>query len=569
MMTPEIREQMISEEYADLLIQYSGDMTIFDAFPGSGVHIINFLYAIVHVPVATITTRTIVEMGYIVMPKCYGIVSNASLEASGVLRIRNIPDFDLRGQGVLIGIIDTGVDYTNPIFQYADGTTRIAAIWDQTIQSESVPISQGYGTVYSREQINEALQSENPLDIVPSTDTNGHGTMVAGIAGGNRVADMDFSGVATDAEFAVVKLKQAKQYLRDFFFIPDGVECFQETDILFALGYLLELIVTLQKPMVICICLGSSQGSHDSRELLSSFLSMIGNRPGLAIVVAAGNEGNSRRHYFGTVNPVTGYDTVELNIGANVAGFSMELWGRSPSLFSLDILSPSGEYVPRIVAGMDENRVISFIFEGTTLFIDYQIIESQIGDQLILIRFANPSEGIWRFNVYERGDLKIGFHIWLPMGDFIPEDVFFIRSDPYTTILNPGNAYIPITTTAYNIADDSLYINASRGYTRTEAIKPELAAPGVNITGPDIGHGFTTYTGTSVAAAHTAGVAAMIMEWGIIKGNLPGMSTVGLKNLLIRGARRDIDIVYPNRDWGYGILDVFSVFDSLRTGIVL
>lgn len=216
-MTAEERNRIVSEDYADLLIDYLGEEFIQQTFPNATVHPINFLLTVVHVPVEDITNFTIRELGYSVMPSCLGLVSQASLEASGVQRIRNIPNFNLRGQGVLIGILDSGIDYTNPIFQYADGTTRIAALWDQTIVSDAWPEGMFYGTEYTREQINSALKSENPYEIVPSKDENGHGTMVAGIAGGREVPESNFYGVAPDAEFVVVKLKPAKKYLKNFF----------------------------------------------------------------------------------------------------------------------------------------------------------------------------------------------------------------------------------------------------------------------------------------------------------------------------------------------------------------
>ncbi len=568
-MTSENNNEITSEEYADLLINYSGDVNVINAFANAIVNRINYIYALVHIPVGQITNSTIQEYGYAAMPKLYGLTDSASLEASGVLRIRNIPNFNLRGQGVLLGIVDTGIDYTNPVFMNADGTTRIVSIWDQTIASENPPQAQGYGTVYTREQINEALQSEDPLELVPSTDTNGHGTMVAGIAGGSEDTANDFTGVAPDSEFAIVKLKPAKQYLKNFFFVPEAATAFQENDIIFAVDYLLSVAFSLNRPMAICIPLGTSQGSHSGRGILSNYLSLVASTPGIVIVLPAGNEGNMRRHYSGIINPSTGTDTVELNVGEDVEGFSMELWGLSPSIFSIDILSPSGEYVPRISVGMNDNREISFIFERTVIYVDYQMVESQTGDQLILLRFANPASGIWRMNVYERGDLHLGFNIWLPMGDFITESTFFTRSDPYITVLAPGNAEIPITTTAYNISDDSLYIGASRGYTRTNNIKPDVAAPGVNITGPTLDDSFNDFTGTSTSAAHTAGIAAMILEWGIVRGNLPDISSVEVKKLILRGARREPDIIYPNRDWGFGILDIYNVFDSLRTGVIV
>ena len=568
-MIPESGERIISEDYADLIIEYNGDESVFEQFPDSTVQIINVQYAFVHVPVSFITQDIIYRLGYSVMPTCFGTISESSLEASGVNQLRNIPIFNLRGRGVLIGIIDTGVDYTNPVFQYADNTTRIISIWDQTIVSDNPPEGMVYGTEYTNEQINEALQSDDPLSIVPSTDDVGHGTMVAGIAGGNDAPDSDFFGVAPDVEFVVVKLKQAKQYLRDFFYIPRDAVCFQETDIFRGVEYLYEKAISLNRPMIICIAVGSSQGAHDGMGTLSTYLSGIAGLPGMGVIVAAGNEGNGRRHYSGIINTVTGYDTVELNVGENEAGFTMELWGSSPDIYSIDILSPSGEYIPRISAGRDEHRVITFIFEATIIYVDYQMVESQSGEQLILVRFENPSVGIWRFNVYERDGLNRGFNIWLPMEKFISENTYFIRSSAYTTILTLGNAIIPLTVTAYNDGDDSLYLNSSRGFTRTERVKPEVAAPGVDVIGPTLDGRFLPFTGTSVSAAHTAGIAALIFEWGIVREHLPAMSTIEMKNLIIRGARRDVDIEYPNRDWGYGILNIFNVFDALRGGFTI
>lgn len=566
-MTREERERIISEDYADLLVVYSVDQQFFEQFTDATVHIINNILAIVHVPVSQITESAVSELGYSVMPSLYGIISQASLEASGIQRIRNIPSFDLRGQGVLIGIIDTGVDYTNPIFQYADGTTRIVSIWDQTIVSEDDPEGFFYGTEFTRDQINSALQSENPFELVATKDEIGHGTMIAGIAAGNEVPERGFSGVAPDAEFVVVKLKPAKKYLKNFFRIPLDALCYQENDILQGIVYLRDVAIRLNRPLAICIALGTSQGAHDGRGTLSNFLSLQAETIGTAVVIAAGNEGNARRHYHGIIDQRVGYDIVELSVAENENNFSMELWGSSPDIFSIDILTPSGEYVPRIDARLDETFEFSFIFESTRIVVDYQMVESQSGDQLILVRFTDPAPGIWQFRVYGRGNLSMEFDIWLPMGNFISSDTFFIRTTPYTTILSLGNARIPITTTAYNMVDDSLYLEASRGFTRIDVIKPEIAAPGVEILAPSLNHDFVRVTGTSPAAAHVTGVAAMLLEWGMVRGNYPSMNSLDMKAFMTRGARRNVNIEYPNRDWGYGILDVFNIFESIRVGI--
>jgi subtilisin family serine protease len=180
-------------------------------------------------------------MGYAVLPNLFGIASDAPLEASQILRLRNIPNYNLRGRGVLIGFVDTGIDYTNPVFSYADGTTKIISIWDQSLNTDQVPDGMAYGTEFSRNQINEALKNNDPLSIVPSKDEIGHGTMLAGIAAGNEVPEKGFYGVAPDAELVIVKLKQAKANLKAFFRVPEDRLCYQENDINMGYQYLIKL----------------------------------------------------------------------------------------------------------------------------------------------------------------------------------------------------------------------------------------------------------------------------------------------------------------------------------------
>jgi len=222
-LTIEERYKITSEEYADLMVEYNENMRAFDIFPNATIQLMTVRNAVVYVPVSQITGQSISQYGYSILPSCYGLNSERSLEASGVLRLRRIPALSLRGQGVLVGTIDTGIDYMNPVFLQADGTSKIVALWDQTIESDRFPEPELYGTEYLAEDINRALKSENPLEIVPSVDDNGHGTMMAGIAAGSEVQESDFSGVAPDAELIVVKLKQAKQPLREFYVLPDNV----------------------------------------------------------------------------------------------------------------------------------------------------------------------------------------------------------------------------------------------------------------------------------------------------------------------------------------------------------
>lgn len=564
-MTEEERYKITSNDYTDLIVEWNQNPKNFTRYPNATTHIIDNRFAIVYIPAEQLNSRAISQFGYAPIPNCFAINSTRSLEASGISRLRRLPNFNLQGQGVLIGIIDTGIDYTNPAFIKKDGTTKIAVIWDQTIEGSNRPKSAAFGNQYPADDINRALKSSNPFDIVPSKDDNGHGTMLAGIAAGSDIPEKDFSGVAPDSELVVVKLKQAKQVLRDFFLIPPNVPCFQENDIMWASSYIVDMARSLHRPVAVCIGLGSSQEGHDGLGPVSSLLTTLGDFPGIVVITAAGNEGNTRRHFYSEIDPNVGNSTIELNIAEEEQGFSMEIWGQAPNTYSIDILSPTGEYIPRIPEALRVSREISFVFEKTVIDVDYQMVEATTGDQLILLRFHNPTAGIWTLKVYGKGDFQGNVHSWLPSDAFITDNTYFVQSDPYTTITSPGNAIVPITVTAYNPDNNNLYQRSSRGYSRIGTIKPEIAAPGVNITAPTINQGFTQMTGTSAAAAHTTGAAALILEWGIVRGNYKGLDSVGVKKFMIRGAETNPNLVYPNRDWGFGILDVFNVFDVLRS----
>ncbi len=562
-MTGEDRQRITSDDYIDLIVDYMNNPNRLLGYQDATVQIMSDAFAVIYVPAAQLQAPNL-GLSYSVIPNLYGLTDEAGLEASGVSELRNIPRFNLRGEGVLIAVIDTGIDYTNPVFLRPDGTTKVAAIWDQTIETGISPFNTEFGTEYTQEQINEALASGNPTAIVPSVDTNGHGTRMAAIAAGNENENERFAGVAPDSELLIVKVREAKQVFRSFFEIPPNVVCFQENSLMWGVHYCTLKATELGRPIVMCFGCGTSQDAHDGRSPLNTQISLVGKFPNTVIVTSVGNEGSRGRHYAGVIDPSIGNDVVELNVGEDETGFSMELWGDAPGIYSIDILSPSGEYISRIPAGLRVNRVITFIFEPTVISINYQTVETQTGDQLIEFRFRNVSPGIWRFTVYGQGDLASRFNIWLPMGDFITTSTYFVQPNIYTTLLSPGTASSPIAVTAYNTVNGNLYINAGRGYTRANVIKPELAAPGVNYIAPTLNQTFETYSGTSIASAHTAGVSALVLEWGTVRGNHPGMDSVQVKNFFIRGARRRENLTYPNRDWGYGILDIYNVFNIMR-----
>jgi subtilisin family serine protease len=286
---------------------------------------------------------------------------------------------------------------------------------------------------------------------------------------------------------------------------------------------------------------------------------------GVAVSIAAGNEGNSRHHYERNMLLGINSDTVELNVGPNEKGLYFEIWGNVPNTFGVGLTSPGGETVPVIVPRINERREVSFIFETTRINIYFQLVGSRSGAQIVIFRFLNPTEGIWRILIQKMDKtLPLHYNIWLPINNFIGPETYFINSTPYVTLTSPANVDIPIVATAYDYSNDSLYLNASRGFTRIARVSPSLAAPGVNIKGPSIGNGYTQLTGTSVAAAHTAGIAAMLLEWGIVRGTLDHMDGTDVKNMLLRGALREPTRTYPNMEWGFGILNIYGAFENLR-----
>lgn len=558
---------IMSEDTLDLFIPIETDLTkMLSDINNSCINILNQKYMIVHTPLSNLLQSDLAGQTYRIAPKCYGLMDTYNLEEIGLTRLRRRPNYDLFGLGVLIGFVDTGIDYTNELFINRDGSTRIHSIWDQTINNEDDKHFMSYGRVYTSEEINDALKSENPLDIVPTYDSINHGTFIAALAAGNNDYAADFSGIAYSSEIVMVKLKPAKRTVRNYFLVGNNITCYQENDIAMGIKYLLNVARTQNKPMVICLGVGTNQGGHDGNNILSQYLNDISNITGICTVVSTGNEAGSRGHYAGLGRNNGAYEDVEFRVGEGETGFVMELWTSLPQLYSIEIISPGGEYFRPEFTRIFSRSSTEFIFEGTIVYVSNYIQEPISGNQLIFMRFIQPSQGIWTLRVISEEFSNSTFNIWLPIKQFLQSDTYFLRSVPTITITEPGNATVPITAAAYNHVTRSIYINSGRGYTRSGRIKPDITAPGVEIYGPAEGGGFTRKTGTSNAAAETAGVAALLLEWGIVRGNRPFMNTTEIKSLLIRGARRT-QLTYPNREWGYGILDIYGVFENLRQTI--
>ena len=559
---PDCREQVYSNDYFDFIIPYGVQAEV--PVSGGCVQRVAEEFDIFFYPRAGLPQFSIENYTYTAIPKCYGLLDTTALEVSGIIRMQNQPVLSLKGTGVLVGFIDTGIDYANPLFRYTDGSSRIVRIWDQTIQDGTPPAGVLYGAEYTKEQIDAALTSGNPYESVPSRDTNGHGTFLAGVACGSEDVPNDFIGAVPNAQIAVVKLKEAKQYLKDFFFVPEGVPAYQENDIMMGVSYLNALANILNLPLVICIALGNSIGSHGKNGPLTAFLNTICGRRRRSIVTAVGNEANARHHFQGRLAADMQYEDVEISVEEDMNGFFVEMWAKAPELYSVSVISPTGEQLRRLPFRAGASETFKFVFEGTMVTIDYRIEAKESANQLIYLRFEMPRKGLWIVRVYPENVVSGLYNMWLPMRQLTGGSVFFLRSNPEITLVSPSNATQVISVGGYNAANQSIFADSGRGFTVSGEIKPDFAAPAVNVYGPGLRNNYVTFTGTSASAAITTGAVAQIMQWALVEQNEVTLSNAGIKNMLIRGAGRTNERSYPNREWGYGSLDVYEAFERIR-----
>lgn len=558
------REKILSEDYIDLIIpDYRSQLDVVVSENEGCIEELGFGYRAIHIDKNIVGEISFAEVGYNAVPNCYALLDTGAMNETGISALQNYPTLQLQGEGIMIGFIDTGIDYTNPIFRTLEGT-RIAAIWDQTIQTGTAPEGFFYGSEYSREQINEAIRSTTPESIVPSRDTNGHGTYMASLAAGSGNLNYQFQGAAPKATLGVVKLKEAKNFLKDFYAIKDSAICYQDTDIMQGVRYLNELSFRMDMPLVICVALGTNFGGHNGESNLSRILQNYARQDRRCVVIGGGNEASRRHHYFGTLSEG---ETKEVEIRVEEdggKGFVAEIWTSIPNIITAYLVSPTGERSPEISIRQGDVYDFQFAFDNTSVRIEYRLLLNNSSSLLVFLRFSEPSAGIWRIGIspLQTGDKE--FHIWLSMQEFLEHETYFLEADPNTSITEPGNTGGAITTAFYNGADNSVDINSGRGYTKSNLVKPDFATPGTELTGAGLNGRFVSRSGSSGATGIASGAAALIMEWLLNRPESLSVSTSQVANIMILGAGQETLPEFPNREWGYGTLDVYQSLDRLR-----
>lgn len=533
-------------------------------------------YAILTVPEALVDmVSDTPEIEYVEKPKrfYYGQTFPAGTSCFPPVTMRT--PF-LNGRGVLLAVLDSGITWDLEVFRKADGSTRIRYLWDQTVSEETASMRYGkmpdgfsLGTEYTAEEINAALQM-HALDryrLIPSRDLSGHGTAVAGIAAG-KSADSLYTGAAPEAELIVVKLGLPGN--------SGGVEegFPRTTEILRGVTYALRKARQLNMPLVINLSFGNSYGSHDGSSLLERFLDNASEIGKTVICVGSGNEGAARGHFAGNI---TRDSRVELAVGNYERNLNIQLWKNYSDVFRIRLQAPGGEEAElstniqggKYTLELEQTRILVYLGEPLPYAVAQEIYLDMIPAEGSYI-----NAGIWTILLEPVVTVTGQYYLYLPAGNGRGDSTGFYRSTPQVTLTVPSTAAKVITVGAYDPVYDTYADFSGRGYadsTRTIGVaaagltKPDLVAPGVNIQAPDVYGTFTPTTGTSFATPIVSGAAALLMEWGIVRGNDPFLYGEKIKAYLRKGARPlRGEMEYPNDRVGYGRL---CVADSLpQTG---
>lgn len=566
------QEESDSEEVVGILVEYSNrdKFLQLNNIENISAIIISEFYGIVYLPINKVSEIMPYINNYIfeLTPQIFTLNDITPLEASNAEYYHNNPYISLDGRGVILGVIDTGIDYLNTEFQKEDDTTRILRIWDQTIQSGKEVYGLKLGTEYTEEQINEAIKLKNsggdPYSIVPSKDINGHGTMVTGLAAA-RGKNPDVIGVAPGCDIAVVKLKEAsKVVLYEAGITSKGENRYDVISIVTAFRYLTMLAVELKKPIAILVPIGSNIGSHTGIGIVDDYINVLSRPVGVVFATGTGNEGDTDTHTEGRIEKTGDTETIELKVDKNQQNINFQIWSNKPNVISVSIVSPSGEVIEKISPKLKSKEDIKFIYEGTTMAINYSIPDYLNGDELITIRAKGLKEGIWRFILYGEYIVDGKYWAWLPQKSLLEEETKFLNPSPYTTITIPAGAKKSVSVAYYNQNNDSIVGSSGRGFLRNNEIKPDIAAGGINGRIIRLDGSVGTATGSSVATAIVAGICALILQWGIIDGNNKDINAGQIISYIVRGAKMRTGDSYPNREWGYGTIDVNRIFNSIR-----
>ena len=552
----------------ELIVKYTGDL---ERIASENIQVTRLLneYAILVVPESLIGwLADIPEIEYIEKPKRLYFARADGKRASCMTPVQR-PPLSLTGRGVLVAVLDSGADYRHPEFRNLDGTTRIRALWDQTAEGTPPP---GYyvGTEYTQEQLNEALAREGLTqqeavreasdeglmqqgavrktsgemlarqNVLPvSRDVSGHGTGVLAIAAGNN-------GVAYESEILVVKLGSPK---------ADSFP--RTTELMMGINYVIEKALEYRMPVAINISFGNTYGSHTGKSLLETYIDDISNLWKSVFCVGSGNEGAAAGHAGGRLADGE-IQNVEFAVGNYEPTLSLQIWKNYVDTFDIFLVHPNGT-----VLGPFYERPATQRYRAgrTELLVYYGEPSPYSVEQEIYVDFLPLGDyidsGVWNVRLVPGRIVDGSYQMWFPSSAATGNATRFLRPRESDTLTIPSTASNVITVGAYNTATDAYADFSGRGSEDGGALKPSLAAPGVNIETAAPDGRYVSQTGTSFATPFVTGAAALLMQYGVVDGEDPFLYGEKVKAYLQRGARPLPGFgAYPNNQVGYGALCV-------------
>ena len=534
----------------DLIIKYSGSLDAAREISESVTELLNN-YAVVRIREDRIEAlASLPEVEFVEKPKSLYFQTDVGRQVSCIDAVQE-PTYGLTGQGVLVGIVDSGIDLTNPDFRNEDGTTRIAALWDQADRE------------YTSEEINEFLNAEGmgqPAVQPPlSADSSGHGTAVAGIAAGNGRGSEGrrYRGVAPESELVIVKMKSPQ---------PGGFP--RTTELMTGVDYLIRKAQEMRMPIAVNVSFGNTYGPHDGSSLVEQYLNDVSAIWKNVICIGTGNEGTAAGHAAGIVSDEE--ETVqELAVQEREQPFGLQIWKSYTDEIDISIISPAGEPAGPFREKTGAQR---YLTGSTELLVYYGEPKPYSVRQEVFVAFLPMRDyvdsGVWQIVLTPRRIVAGTYQMWLPAQAALNVGTAFLTPDSMSTLTVPSTAARAVTVAAYDARTFSYADFSGRGpsavYESAGVPKPDVAAPGVDVNAPVPGGGYRAFTGTSFAVPFVTGGAALLMEWAIVRGNDPYLYGEKVKAYLRRGARQLPGYrKWPNAQLGYGAL---CVRDSLPDG---